>query len=179
MKNFFIFLSGVLVAGLIIFGVGIAYAQTQTPPNDFSTQTGYPRGMHGSFSRGAGMMGGFETQSTHYANGIMHEYMLGLFAESLNMTTEELQSQLDNGSTMLQIAQQQGFSDEEFFGLMQQVRTAAIQQAVDAGTVTQSWADWMLQRMSQMWNGEFGAMGCQSGGWGRMSAGKWQDQPAP
>lgn len=173
MKNILIFLSGVLVAGLLIFGVGFAYAQTQTPPENVTPQGDFPRGMSGRYFHGPGMMGQYSNQLDGTNFGLMHDFMLQAFAEMLNLTPDELQVSLDSGLSMWQIVQGQGISQVDFYDFMLQARTKAIEQALQAGTITQSWADQMLQHMSQVGNRGFGFGGCRGGVSSRTPGGKW------
>ena len=70
------------------------------------------------------------------------------FAQACNITPEELQARLDAGDSMWVIAQEKGLSADQFTQLMQQARSASLQQAVADGTLTQAQADWMQQRMN-------------------------------
>jgi hypothetical protein len=128
---------------------GVAFAQTPSPQGP----GGYGQGMMGG--RGAhSMMGQGGPVDGSY--GPMHEYMVATFAEALNLTPAELQAYLDAGETMWQVAESQGITLETFRILMLEARADALQQAVEAGTITSEQADWMSQRMSRMGERGFG-----------------------
>lgn len=150
----------ILVLGLILIAavalsVGIAFAQTPTPP----VSGGYGPGMMGG--RGGHQMMGFGGP-VDGSYGPMHESMVDSFAEALGLTPEALQSRLDEGETMWQVAESQGYDLETFRSLMLEARAKALQQAVEEGTITQEQADWMSQRMNRM--GGFGSGACDGTG---------------
>ena len=122
------------------------------------------RGGRGMMGGGYGMMGGYDDDGEGY--GPMHDYMLQGFAGAFGLTVEELQAKLDAGETMYSIAEAQGMTLEQFRELMIQVRTDALNQMVAEGVITQAQADWMLDHMSQMWQGGYGpgSGGCPMGG---------------
>jgi hypothetical protein len=84
----------------------------------------------------------------------MHTSMMQTFAQKLGLSVDALQARLDAGETLWQIASAQGVSREDFANWMSEARTAALDQAVAAGTITQEQADWMKQHMQ----GRFGGM---------------------
>ncbi|MBN1148732.1 MAG: hypothetical protein JXA78_15840 [Anaerolineales bacterium] len=171
-------LSVVLLAALVALGMaGFAYAQAPTPP---APESPYGQGGMGGRGHGGGMMGGWRQGGARGsgAYGPMHEYMLAAFAEALDMDVEELQALLDEGKTMWELAEEQGLSDEEFRDLMIEARTKAIEQMLADGVLTQEQADWMLDRMNQMWKFGGGLGPCPGGGWGRGSGGRWNSQPS-
>lgn len=156
----------VLVVLLVTLGIaGFAYAQTQTPP---APGAPYGQGMMGGYGGqgmmggrgmmgGQGMMGGVSGQY-----GPMHTYMVEAVAEKLGLKAEDVQSRLAAGETLWQIASSTGLSDDLVRTALQEAHDVALQKAVEAGVLTQAQADWMDQRMEQMWtNG--GGMPCQGG----------------
>lgn len=175
----------VAMVGIVILALGIAgfaYAQSQTP-TPVPSYPGYGRGMmggwggrgysgygpgmmggRGGFGYGPGMMGG-------YGFGPMHQYMINALAVGLDLTPEALQTRIANGETPIQIAQAKGLSDEEIRTLFLEAHDASLDQAVEAGLLTQEQADWMDQHMEQIWaNGipAFGFGPCHGGyapGW--------------
>lgn len=165
MKKLLIIASIALVA-VIAFGVtGFAFAQSQTPQAPTSptnppagqggwTNSGTRPGMGGRGGRFGGM-GAIAAQSAD-GYGLMHDEMIAAFAQALSMTPEELQARLDAGDTMWTIAQEKGLSADQFTQLMQQARSAAFQQAVADGTLTQAQADWMQQRMNRNYPDGYG-----------------------
>lgn len=164
-----------VVAFVVLAALGVAgyaYAQTPTPPtNPFVPGSGY--------GRGGGMMGGWRSAQDY---GPMHEYMVAAMAETLGMTVDELNAELAAGKTMWLIAQEKGFTLEQFQTLMLEARQKALEQMVADGVITQAQADWMLDRMQGMWGGA-GGYGCPGmggfgpGGFGR-GGGRWNTPPA-
>jgi hypothetical protein len=135
------------IATLALGSVGVAYAQTptQTP----GTGTGY---MGGRGSRNG--LGGANASA---GDGILHDYMIAIYAEKLNIPVADLEARLDNGETMAQIAISTGLTLDQFRTLMVEVRTQAIEQALNDGVLTQAQADWMSQRgAGQMAGGHMG-----------------------
>jgi hypothetical protein len=160
---------------------GYAYAQTPTPPTN-------PLGPGSAYGRGGGMMGGFRGGmmggwGSAQAYGPMHEYMTTAMAEALGMTVEQLNAELAAGKTMWLVAQEKGFTLEQFQSLMLEARQKALAQMVADGVITQAQADWMLSRMQGMW-GSAGGAGCpgMGGGFGRggfgRGGGRWNTPPA-
>lgn len=162
---------GILVAILAALAVaGFAFAQQPTPPTPFGP------GMMGG--KGGGMMGGWQSEDGY---GPMHEVMQDAIAEALGITHEELEERLAAGDTAWTIAQEKGLTQEEFVQLMTDARSAALNQLVDDGVLTQEQADWMLSRMGNgLQNGNgFGAGSCMGTGvgGGRRGPGRWNTQP--
>ena len=166
----------VLAVAIVALGLaGYAYAQTPTPP---TTPFGPGGRMGGQGGRMGGMMGGLLATGQE---GPMHEYMLAAMAEALDMSVEDLQAELDAGKTMWQVAEAKGLSLEEFQTLMADARSEALKQAVEAGTLTQEQADWMLNHMQGRGRGGQGGQGGQGacpmhGGGG--GPGRWNSTPA-
>ena len=156
-------LIGALVAVVLFAAFGAAgyvYAQTITPetPND-----GYGRmgGYGGNMGGRGGMMGRNNGGMMGYRNngdgdGILHDAMVAAFAEKLGMSAADLEARLDKGETMYQVAETKGITGDEFFTMMTDVRTQALDQAVKDGTLTQEQADWMKQRGAGRGNGSRG-----------------------
>jgi len=156
MKKFAVTLMIVAVVVFALGVTGIAYAQspTQTP----GTGTGWMGG-HGSRSG----LGGANTTA---GEGILHDYMIAAYAEKLNIPVANLEARLDSGETMAQIAYSEGLTFEQFRTLMVEVRTQAIEQALNDGVLTQAQADWMKTRgAGQMAGGQMGnGRGMRGGG---------------
>lgn len=153
MKKLLIIASIALVAVLALGVTGFAFAQSPTPQSPGATGAGQGQGgwTNGAPRLGlggrAGQFGGMGAFAARAGNGygLMHTEMLTTFAQAFNTTQEELQTRLDAGETMWAIAQEKGFSADQFTQLMQQTRNTVLQQAVADGTLTQSQADWMQQ----------------------------------
>ena len=177
MKNLLIFIAGGVVSLILFATVGLAYAQTQTPP----AGDGYFSGMMGRF--GGQMMGGRWGNQGNQFEGSLHDYMVEAFAEGLGIQVEDLEAFLTAGMTMQEIATEKGFSTEEFQDLLVEARKTALANAVSDGVITQEQADWMINRMNQKQTYGFGDMPChRSNGWGRWNQSPslgWNSQPTP
>ena len=159
MKKIWIF--GLVLIAAAALTAGIAFAQSPTPQGP----GGYGPGMMGGRG-GFGMMGQGGPVNGSY--GPMHESIVTTLAEAINLTPEDLQARLDSGETMWQVAESQGYDLETFRSLMLEAHTAALQQAVEDGTITQEQADRMSQRMNRMGGGGFGNGSCNGTGPGGM-----------
>lgn len=161
---------GVSIAGALLavalIGTGLVFAQEPTPPA--------PWGYHGcgGFGRFGGMWGwGSGTTMTDVA------------AKLFEMTPEELIAELQEGKTLLDVAQDKGFEAKDLQDAFLTARKEALQKAVDAGFMTQEQANWMIQNMEQRaeWcvdNGQCPLYGDRPagpnfgrGGWGMMGRG--------
>jgi hypothetical protein len=106
---------------------------------------------------GHGSRSGLGGANTSAGDGILHDYMIAEYAEKLNIPVADLEARLDNGETMAQIALSEGLTFEQFRTLMVEIRTQAIEQALNDGVLTQAQADWMNQRgAGQMAGGQMG-----------------------
>lgn len=110
----------VAVAVLGAMGAGAVFAQGSQPPS-------------------GGMMG--------QGGGWMHEYVVEALAAKLDMTVEQVDAALTSGKTMYQVALDAGTAEADIPALMTEVHKEAFDKAVAAGVITQTQADWMLQRM--------------------------------
>ncbi len=158
MKKTILIVAVVGVVALILGGVGYAYAQDDDPSDSF----GRGFGRHGGFGHG---MFGWDGDGEY---GPLHETMQAAIAAALGMTVEELEAAHEEGKTGWDIAQEQGLTEEEFSTLMSDARTAAFEQAVADGTITQEQADWMQSRWDEMKEAGFGpgSGGCDGDGFG-------------
>ena len=135
---------GVLVMALSISGY--VFAQDQDPPTPE-----YPnRPFGGGFRGGHGMMGGYQGFRGSDRGGYLHDYISAALANALGLTLDELQAKHNNGATAWSIAESLGHSSEEFYTLMVDVRTEAINLALADGVISQDHAEWMLDRINQM-----------------------------
>ena len=112
---------GLVVAALVVLGVGVAFAQGPAPyaGNDPMMQNG---------------------------GGYLHTYMVTAFAEKLGLKVEDINARLTAGETMYDVAIADGVKAEDFSVLMVEVRTIAMNAAVKDGVITQAQADWMSSR---------------------------------
>ena len=112
-----ILIAALVLASLVVVGVGVVFAQDETPP-----------------FAGHGMMNG---------QGVMHTFMVTEFARKLDLNVNDINTRLAAGETMYDIALSAGVTAEEFPAIMTEVRTAALDAAVAANVITQEQADWM------------------------------------
>ena len=140
MKNKFLILIGGLLAALLVavlIGATNAYAQDSASPL-----------MHG---RGPGGGHGLGLAGLQAA------------AEALDMTTDELITEIQSGKTLEQIAEEAGVEVADVQAAIQEAHQSAfrnrIQQAVDNGTITQEHADWLLEGLEKGFIGGAGGFG--------------------
>jgi len=170
-KLFKISLVGLLVVGAVaVLMTGIALAQEETPTTPENTLP--DPGMRG------------------YGRGLGGETGLAAAAEALGMTTEELSAELWAGKTLADIAEEKGVDLVDLQATVQSAVQAArvsamqdaINQAVEAGTITQENADWLLEGIEQGFIPGFGfGLGGRGGhrGHGDFTGGRSFDQSTP
>ena len=146
-KKYLILIGGLLAALLVVGVVGATSVYAQGP-----TTPGF--GMMGN-GRGPGEGRGFG----------LGDAELEAVAKVLGMTTDEVQSALQNGQTLLDLADAAGVDIADVHAAIQAVHVTEmrdrIQQSVSDGTMTQAQADWMLEGIDK------GYMGGSAGGFGR------------
>ncbi len=128
-----ILIVGLVVAALVVFGIGAAFAQGPAPYAD-----------NGPMSQNGG--------------GWMHDYVEQALAAKLGLTEEQVEDQLTAGKSMYQIALDNGIKQEAITEFMNDVHKDAFAKAVKDGVVTQAQADLMLQRMQS--RGGYGTGDC-------------------
>ena len=119
-----------VVLALSVLGVGVAFAQGGQPPVG---QGGY---------------------------GWMHDYVEQTLAAKLGLTEKQVEDQLATGKPMYQIALDNSIRQEDLANFMNEVHKEAFAKAVKDGVVTQERADWMLQRMGNMYQNGYGPGNC-------------------
>lgn len=162
-------IAGVVLAALVVFGVGVVFAQG---PNPYA---------------GNGPM-------TQNGGGWIHEYVEKALAAKLGLTEAQVEEQFAVGKSMYQIALDNGIKQENLTDFLNGVHQEAFAAAVKDGVMTQEQADWMLQRMQNrggygagncpMHNGQGGQFnqgagygpGMMNGYGGGMMRGGWQNQ---
>jgi hypothetical protein len=161
MNKFGILLVIVAVATLAFGSVGVAYAQSPTQAPGAGT----------GFMGGRGSRNGLGGANSTAGDGILHDYLITAYAEKLNIPVADLEARLSNGETMAQIAISTGLTLDQFRTLMIDVRTQAIEQALNDGVLTQAQADLMSQRgAGQMAGGQKGnGSGMRGGGQGQFA----------
>jgi len=156
----------IVIVAVLAIALGTAsmvYAQSDTP-QAVTPGTGNSFGMGNRGARGGMNMG--QSPVAHTQDGILHDAMIAVYAEALDISVDELNASLAEGETLAEIAFAQGLTVEEFTALKLDARSQAIDQAVAAGTLTQAQADWMKQRSGGQMKGGFSARG---GGLGQFS----------
>ncbi len=88
--------------------------------------------------------------------GPMQQYMLNAVAKALDITPENLQTRLNGGASLWQIAQEKGMTQEQFQQAMSNAFSEALKQAVADGKITQAQADAMSKQMPEGWENGFG-----------------------
>lgn len=116
-------------------------------------------------SPGAGRMAGRGAGGNGSAaqDGILHDGMIAVYAQAMDLSVEDLNARLAAGETLAQIAAAQGLTVDEFWALKADARAKAVEQAVKDGTLTQAQADWMAQRGRRMGGGARGGQGQRGG----------------
>jgi hypothetical protein len=87
--------------------------------------------------------------------GPLHDYMVKALAEKLNLTVAKVESEIEAGKTLAQIALDNGIAKADIRSFMLDVRKVALAAAVKDGVITQDQADRMLR---------FGGRGLLGGG---------------
>ena len=128
-----ILIVGLVLAAVMVFGVGVAFAQGPVP------------------YAGNGPM-------LQNGAGVLHTYMVTAFGEKLGLKIEDIDAQLSAGETMYDIATAAGVKAEDFPALVNEIRSQALSAAVEAGVITQAQADWMSSR--GFGRGDYGNSNC-------------------
>ena len=99
---------------------------------------------------------GFHAWGRHaVAADWLHDWV-GVAADTLNLTPAELTADLRSGSTLTEIAEQQGVSYDEVSQAIIDSASADLSALVDAGTITQDRADALLEQLtSKLESGDF------------------------
>ena len=130
---------------------------------------------------GRGMLG--MHNSMMGANG-MHEQVWTAVAKKLGLTYAELNTALQNGQTVAQLAQAKGISLDALKAAALDAMKSSFAALVKQGVMTQQQADWMLDRMDDMpmfnFDQGFGPGMMQGGrGPGGMMGRGWQQPTGP
>ena len=151
MKNKMLIVIGGLLAALLVVGVvGATSAFAQASDNPVTTMM-----LNG---RGPGSGHGFG----------LGDAELEAAAKVLGMTTDEVQSALQGGKTLQDLADEAGVDIADVQAAIQAAHATEmrdrIQQAVDDGTITQENADWLLEGLDKGFIGTPGAFHLGFGG---------------
>ena len=120
----------VLVAVVAFAGVTAAFAQGPNQPDGIT-----PLGMNQAQNESGTGMGLMAVDEA-----AMHEAI----ADALGLTVAEFEAEVANGENAFTLAEKLGIDIAEIQAAMDAVHEAALQQAVDAGLVSQEQADWIL-----------------------------------
>ena len=150
------------VIAVALLSVGTAAAQgPRNPQTPVAPGSGAGYGMGGRMAGQGGMTGPMLANGG--VEGPLHDAMLDVYAAKLNLSVDALETRLANGETMMQIALAQGLTFTDFRALMVDARSAAADQAVKDGTLTQAQADWMKTRGAGQAGGGRGMRGMGQG----------------
>ena len=146
------------------FGQNATCPMGYTCPYSGTTPYGDPGGMmgrggmHGMMGGNGMMRDGTYTGTVPYGgmhgtmmgdNG-MHEQVWTAVAAKLDMTYAELNTALQNGQTVAQLAQAKGVSLDELKEAAEDAIHASFADLVKQGVMTQEQADWMADHMDDM-----------------------------
>lgn len=138
-------ISGVLAAAVIIGGAGLVHNQVfaaasgDTSVTD-SAQQQNRTGPQGGFRGELGKRGGME--------GIGKTDLLKQTASILGVEESAVTAQLEQGLTWVQIAAAAGLSEEDYLAKLAAAQSAALDEAVTAGKLTQDQADKLKSGLS-------------------------------
>lgn len=93
----------------------------------------------------------------------------------LGMTAQDLYNQMASGKSMVQIAAERGITEQQLMNSIMSSRRAAYNRAVQAGYMTQVYADTMLQNMNNNLQMMVNGQGYGSNSWNMM----WGTQSMP
>lgn len=125
------------LAVLALTGSGLAFAQEPTPP-----APGYGPGL--GCCGDWGMRGGRGGGLGWHGMGLI-DAMAGL----TGLKPADLYAELQEGKTLLEVAQAHGVSAEQLVEAALAARAEVLKQRVEAGYLTQEQADWMLDHMEE------------------------------
>ncbi|HEX6270350.1 MAG TPA: hypothetical protein VFZ43_08955 [Anaerolineales bacterium] len=117
-------------------------------------------GAFGALSAGVAFAQGGQPPVGRGGYGWMHEYIEQALAAKLGLIEQQVEDQLAVGKPMYQIALENGIQQDELASFMNEVHKDAFAQAVKEGAVSQEQADWMLERMQNMYQNGYGAGNC-------------------
>ena len=129
-----------LIAVMLVAVLGTATVFAQGPVTDPAT----PAAGTGFFGRGprvqenadpVGRMGDPDAEGMHF----LEEYLVSYAADKLGLSAETIESRLDAGETLADIAQAQGV--EDYTAFMQDALTYAREQATADGIVVPGWSN--------------------------------------
>ena len=117
-------------------------------------------GVFGALTAGVAFAQGGQPPAGQGNYGWMHDYVEQAIAVKLGLTEKQVEDQFAAGKPMYQIALDNGVKQEDLANFMNEVHKDAFDQAVKDGVMTQERADWMLQRMQNMYQNGTGPGNC-------------------
>jgi hypothetical protein len=166
---------GIAAGALVLVAAGAAYAASSAAAAASArnaAQTVLPMMLRGRLqAMGQGSQG-------LQREGPVHDYLVAQVAELLDLTVEEVDGQLAQGNTLVEIAGAQGIAAEDVPELLSEAWTGALAAAVEDGVLTQEQADWMEEHPAMLHM--FGARlrGARDRGWGPGQRG-WGSNDVP
>ncbi len=151
----------VAVLALVALGAGVAYAQTPAAQSGFGP--GWMMGGNAQAGSGYGRMGGRgmmsgSAQTSWEGMNAMHQWMTtsggmhtlvwNALAEKLGMTSDELNTALTGGKTLVQLAEEKGLTRADLVAEIESAHKDSLAQAVKDGVITQAQADTVLAQMA-------------------------------
>ena len=132
-------IGAIALAVVLVTSIGVTAALAQ----DNSTGTTETTDVPGPFHRGHDRPGKVQ----------LSDDALAAAAEVLDMTTDELTSELQAGKRIAELAEEAGVEEQDVWDAINAVRVveirAEIAQAVADGTMTQEKADWLLEGLNK------------------------------
>ena len=114
----------------------------------------------GALSAGVVFAQGGRPPAGQGGNGWMHDYVEQALATKLGLSEQQVEDQLAAGKPMYEIALDNGITQEDLANFMNEVHQEAFAKAVEDGVISQERADWMLQRMQNMYQNGYGPGNC-------------------
>lgn len=126
----------VAVVAVTFTSVGVAFAQSETPPPPYEGSNPWESG------RGRRMGGGFMSVDPE----AIHEKL----AEALDISLAELETAQNDGMSLYELADMYLVDIEDLRAIIAEAHAEALAQAVADGTISQEQADWILERQESM-----------------------------
>lgn len=106
--------------------------------------------MQERFEQGpGGRMGGGSMKAPRGFMGRGETSLVGVAAEALDMSVEDLHAELKDGKTIAEVAEAEGVDTQEIIDAYLARLEESLTQAVEDGKITQNQADWMLEQATE------------------------------
>jgi len=145
-------LVSLLLAGVMVAAFGFVSTANAQGPVD---QPFYGQGG----GRGAARGGLGVANVDRDVNEDVHNLMMEAWSAELGLSVEELESRVENGERLAQIALGTGLSFEDFRALKTSIHASVAEQALAAGYIDQAQYDWMIQAADRQASGFGGGFG--------------------